>query len=59
MAATPDGPVPTRHRALAPDLARGLMLALIAVANVMIYLHGRPYGLRQHVVQETGCSTGW
>lgn len=39
-------------RALAPDLARGLMLALIAVANVMIYLHGRPYGLRQHLVEE-------
>ncbi len=52
MAATPNGLVPTRHRALAPDLARGFMLALIAVANVMIYLHGRPYGLRQHVVQD-------
>ena len=37
-------------RALAPDLARGSMLALIAVANVMIYLHARPYGLRQHIV---------
>lgn len=52
MAAAPHGPVPTRRRALAPDLARGLMLALIAVANVMIYLHGRPYGLRQHVVED-------
>lgn len=39
-------------RLLTPDLARGLMLALIAVANVMIYLHGRPYGLRQHIVEE-------
>ncbi|MGO1737729.1 MAG: DUF418 domain-containing protein [Actinomycetaceae bacterium] len=43
---------PQGRRALAPDLARGLMLALIAVANVMIYLHGRPYGLRQHVVED-------
>lgn len=39
-------------RSLAPDLARGLMLALIAVANVMIYLHARPYGLRQHIVED-------
>ena len=52
MAATPAAPLTTRTRALAPDLARGLMLALIAVANVMIYLHGRPYGLRQHIVEE-------
>jgi len=35
----------------APDLARGLALALIAIANVMIYLDDRPYGLRQHVVE--------
>lgn len=28
------------------------MLALIAVANVMIYLHDRPYGLRQHIVED-------
>lgn len=41
---------PATERFLAPDLARGLMLALIAVANVMIYLHGRPYGLRQHTL---------
>jgi uncharacterized protein len=27
------GPVRSRDRALAPDLARGLMLALIALAN--------------------------
>lgn len=26
------------------------MLAMIALANVMIYLHDRPYGLRQHVL---------
>lgn len=28
------------------------MLALIALANVMIYLHDRPYGLRQHIVED-------
>jgi uncharacterized protein len=47
------GPVGARDRALAPDLARGLMLALIALANSVVYLHGRPYGVRQHIV-ETG-----
>ncbi len=46
------GPVGVRERALAPDLARGLMLALIAVANSVIYLHGRPYGVRQHIVED-------
>ena len=44
--------MPPTARALAPDLARGLMLALVAVANVMIYLHDRPYGLRQHIVED-------
>lgn len=46
------GPVGMRERALAPDLARGLMLALIAVANSVVYLYGRPYGVRQHIVEE-------
>ncbi|GAA3689915.1 DUF418 domain-containing protein [Nonomuraea antimicrobica] len=36
---------------LAPDLARGVMLALIAVANSAVYLYGRPYGIRQHVIE--------
>ena len=45
-------PTTAAPRSLAPDLARGAMLLPIAVANVMIYLHGRPYGLRQHVVGE-------
>lgn len=48
---THTGPVRTRDRALAPDLARGLMLALIALANSIIYLHARPYGVRQHIVE--------
>ena len=46
----PDRQPQPRQRFLAPDLARGVMLAMIALANVMIYLHGRPYGLRQHVL---------
>ncbi|MFD7658431.1 DUF418 domain-containing protein [Actinosynnema sp. NPDC059797] len=45
------GPIAVRDRALAPDLARGLMLALIAVANSVYYLYGRPYGVRQHIVE--------
>jgi uncharacterized membrane protein YeiB len=28
------------------------MLALIALANVMVYLIGRPYGFRQHIVEQ-------
>jgi uncharacterized protein len=44
-------PVGERERQLAPDLARGVMLALIAVANSAIYLYGRPYGIRQHVIE--------
>ncbi|MGI5504867.1 DUF418 domain-containing protein [Lentzea sp. CA-135723] len=38
-------------RLLTPDLARGGMLALIALANSAVYLHGRPYGVRQHIVE--------
>lgn len=37
-------PTPTTARSLAPDLARGLMLLLIAVANVWGYLEGRALG---------------
>ncbi|RLK59030.1 putative membrane protein YeiB [Actinokineospora cianjurensis] len=46
------GPVRGLERELAPDLARGLMLALIALANSVVYLYGRPYGVRQHIVEE-------
>ncbi|GAA3850347.1 DUF418 domain-containing protein [Saccharothrix violaceirubra] len=46
------GPLAARERVLGPDLARGLMLALIALANSVYYLHGRPYGSRQHIVEE-------
>lgn len=38
-------------RSLAPDLTRGLLLAWIAVANIMIFLTDRPYGYRQHIVE--------
>ena len=38
-------------RLLTPDLARGGMLALIALANSAVYLYGRPYGVRQHIVE--------
>ncbi|MDP3891244.1 DUF418 domain-containing protein [Nocardioides sp.] len=41
-------------REIAPDVARGLALALIAVANSMLYLHGRPYGVRQHLSDQQG-----
>ncbi|TQM80855.1 putative membrane protein YeiB [Saccharothrix saharensis] len=45
------GPIPVGERALAPDLARGAMLALIALANSVVYLYDRPYGVRQHIVE--------
>ena len=46
------GPVTGQERSLAPDLARGVMLAFIALANAPLYLFGRPYGLRMHVVED-------
>lgn len=38
-------PTPLTERALAPDLARGAMLLLIALANVRLYLYGREAGV--------------
>jgi hypothetical protein len=35
------GPVTSRERSLAPDLARGTVLLFIALANVSTYLYGR------------------
>lgn len=51
MAVAPDPPVdpgatPIGARNLAPDLARGAMLLLIALANVHVYVYGRPTGVR-------------
>ncbi|WP_310910947.1 DUF418 domain-containing protein [Lipingzhangella rawalii] len=40
---SPRGPSTATERALAPDLARGFMLLLIAVANTPWYLWGRDY----------------
>jgi uncharacterized membrane protein YeiB len=42
----PLGATAVRDRSLAPDLARGAMLLLIALANAHLYLHGRPIGVR-------------
>ncbi|WP_219416335.1 DUF418 domain-containing protein [Pseudonocardia nigra] len=42
------GATPTTARALAPDLARGGMLLLIALANVHVYVFGHPLGLRSY-----------
>ncbi|MER3389726.1 MAG: DUF418 domain-containing protein [Microcella sp.] len=43
--APPSGPTSRRDRALAPDVARGLVLLGIAVANVPFLLWGRELGL--------------
>lgn len=40
------GATPTTARALAPDLARGGMLLLIALANVHLFIYGQPTGVR-------------
>lgn len=43
---TDPGALPTRERVLAPDLARGGMLLLIALANVHAYVYARLIGVR-------------
>jgi uncharacterized protein len=57
-AATPQpadpGATPTAARALAPDLARGFMLLLIALANVHLYVYGHPLGPRGYPLDLTG-----
>src|SRR5215210_45230 len=40
-------------RSLAPDLARGAMLLLIALANSHVYLHGHEIGVRAYPVPES------
>ena len=47
-------PVPLADRALAPDVARGVMLLLIALANVHLYLRGHATGLHGYPVPESG-----
>lgn len=41
---TSGGPVRTDQRVLAPDLARGVALLGIALANCVVYVHGRQTG---------------
>lgn len=40
-------------RSLAPDLARGAMLLLIALANAHVYLHARDIGVRSYPIPES------
>ncbi len=44
VADTPPVPIPDSERSAAPDLARGAVLAFIALANVVSYLYGQPTG---------------
>lgn len=44
MATQPATSTPVRERVIAPDLARGLALLGIAVANSVVQLYGRPLG---------------
>ncbi len=48
------GATPTAARALAPDLARGGMLLLIALANVHVYVFGHPLGVRGYPLDVQG-----
>ncbi|APU12761.1 MULTISPECIES: DUF418 domain-containing protein [Actinoalloteichus] len=52
-AAVRAAPVSSAQRVLAPDLARGLMLVLIGIANAAVFLYDRPYGHRQHIIEES------
>jgi uncharacterized protein len=48
------GATPTADRALAPDLARGGMLLLIALANVHLFVYGHALGVRGYPRDLTG-----
>ncbi|TWF74785.1 putative membrane protein YeiB [Pseudonocardia hierapolitana] len=48
------GATPTAARALAPDIARGGMLLLIALANVHVYVYGHPLGVRGYPLDVEG-----
>ena len=48
------GATPTTARALAPDIARGGMLLLIALANVHVWGWGHPLGVRGYPQQLEG-----
>ncbi|HEX8761571.1 MAG TPA: DUF418 domain-containing protein [Pseudonocardiaceae bacterium] len=47
------GAIAVSARSLAPDLARGAMLLLIALANAHLYLYGRPVGVRGYPIPES------
>lgn len=49
----PVGATAIAARSLAPDLARGVMLLLIALANSHVYLHGHSIGVRGYPVVDT------
>jgi uncharacterized protein len=49
----PAGALPLAARAPAPDVARGAMMLLIALANVHLYLYDRPVGVRLYPVPAT------
>ncbi|MGH3993787.1 MAG: DUF418 domain-containing protein, partial [Pseudonocardiaceae bacterium] len=51
--AVPIGAIAVSERSLAPDLARGAMLLLIALANAHIYLYGHPVGVRAYPIPES------
>ncbi|MEU8381199.1 DUF418 domain-containing protein [Streptosporangium sp. NPDC048865] len=57
MSIAPPAPVhgatPVTRRALAPDLARGLMLLLIALAHAHMYLSGHEAGFRGYALDGT------
>jgi uncharacterized membrane protein YeiB len=57
---TPDDPSRPRERSLAPDLARGLMLLLIALANVPWFLYGAATSaVSAHRTGATGPDAVW
>ncbi len=63
MTSPPVAPTPTpldTGRAVAPDLARGVMLLFIVVANAPFYLWGQPAGLTSaHPPGATGLDLVW
>ncbi|HVE96544.1 MAG TPA: hypothetical protein VNA67_06125, partial [Pseudonocardiaceae bacterium] len=47
------GAIAVSARSLAPDVARGAMLLLIALANAHLHLYGRPVGVRGYPIPES------
>ena len=55
--ARPIGAVAVSARSLAPDLARGAMLLLIALANACLYQYGNTAGGCVAIRSPTRCSS--